>query len=373
VQWRHFGSLLIAGLLLGVGFCCAYHARLFAPGEEDSVPLQVLLGFGEMIYPWRWTAPVLLLCLALWVRVRRIGANLRRWHLATVLLLFTVFSSSSCLLLKLNMDSQASVLSVSRNFYGVLVVSELHRDEPSERSLVLRHGRITHGMQFTDPFFVDMPTTYYSERSGIGLLLRSLSDKGPMRVGVVGLGAGTLATYGLKGDSYRFYEINPEVLRLARERFTYLKRSKASISISLGDARLSLEREAPQAYDVLVLDAFSSDAIPVHLLTREAFALYLQHLAPGGVIAVHISNRFMDLKPVILKLKEHYKLQALRVNRSTDPQKRWDFGSDWILLSPVQTNLHEGEWSKKFVDIPNFKPDMPLWTDDYASLWPLLR
>src|SRR5207248_4401523 len=160
-------------------------------------------------------------------------------------------------------------------------------------------GTIVHGKQFLDPDRRGLPTSYYGPRSGIGLALLDARAHGPLRVGVVGPGAGTLAAYGRAGDVFRFYDINSGVVELARSEFTFLKDSPAKVEVALGDARLSLERERPQNFDVLALDAFSSDAIPVHLLTVEAFKTYLRHLKPGGVLAVHISNRYLDLVPVV--------------------------------------------------------------------------
>src|SRR5262249_51887740 len=137
------------------------------------------------------------------------------------------------------------------------------------------------------------------EHSGVGRAIRQVQQSGPARVGVIGLGTGTLAVYGRAGDYFRFYEINPLVLRLARTQFTFLNDCKARLDAALGDARLSLEREAPENFDVLAVDAFSSDAIPVHLLTREAFELYFRHLKSSGVLAVHVSNKHLDLPPVV--------------------------------------------------------------------------
>ena len=157
------------------------------------------------------------------------------------------------------------------------------------------HGTILHGNQYLDRSFAAQPTTYYTNTSGIGRLLEVLHPRAePLKVGVIGLGTGTLATYGAKGDIYRFYDINPAVIAVAQRDFTYLSDSDATIETALGDARLSLEREPPQKFDVLAIDAFSSDAIPVHLITAEALAIYRKHMKPGGVIAFHVTNRFLE-------------------------------------------------------------------------------
>ena len=196
------------------------------------------------------------------------------------------------------------VLRASRGFYGVLRVVREEPGQPDEYVKLL-HGQITHGLQLSAPSRRAELTTYYGPSSGAGLAIRRHPKRlagRPMRVGVIGLGVGTLAAWSRPGDVFRFYEIDPEVARLSegsRPVFTYLRDARGEVSVSLGDGRLVLEREAPQAFDVLVVDAFSSDAIPTHLLTREAFGVYLRHLAEGGVLAVHVTNRYVDLKPVV--------------------------------------------------------------------------
>ena len=187
--------------------------------------------------------------------------------------------------------SDAVVL--ARNFYGALRINDTGKTADQDATRQLTHGTINHGEQFLDPKRRREPTTYYGPASGIGMVLRDLSGGGPIKVGVIGLGTGTIAAYGRAGDTYRYYEINPLVIQIARRYFTYLSDTKAKVEIALGDARLSLEREQPQNFDVLAVDAFSSDSIPVHLLTREAFALYLRHLKPDG------NPRHSCLKPVL--------------------------------------------------------------------------
>ena len=197
----------------------------------------------------------------------------------------------------------------ARNFYGALRVVDTSvatesganpaASAANARVRELFNGTIKHGVQFLEPARRREPTSYYAPDSGVGLALRTLGAKGPLRVGVIGLGAGTLAAYGRAGDHYTFYEINPLVVQIANQQFTFLRDSPAQIDIELGDARLSLERELPQNFDVLAVDAFSGDSIPVHLLTREAFALYFRNLKPDGVLCVHISNRYLNLQPVV--------------------------------------------------------------------------
>lgn len=263
-------------------------------------------------------------------------------------------------------------LVASRNFYGVLHVKESDSSDPAEQGRFMIHGRITHGFQFRDPARRMVPTLYFTEDSGVGITLRNYPRQGPMRVGVIGLGAGTLAVYGRPGDTYRFYEINPEVERLAREYFTFLNDSRADVQVVIGDARLSMEREPPQQFDVLVLDAFSGDAIPAHLLTKEAFDVYRRHLRPQGVIAVHISNRYLDLYPVVRRAAEysHMPLLCFLVDRDIS---RHRFASQWCVMS----NNHQ------FMDNPQVRSAargqlgtyamIPLWTDQYNNLFRVLK
>jgi SAM-dependent methyltransferase len=256
-----------------------------------------------------------------------------------------------------------------RNFYGVLKVRD--SGEGPEAMRILSHGTIIHGKQFIDADRRDWPTTYYSRNSGIGLAILDAGRQGPLRVGVVGLGAGTLATYGRPGDVYRFYDINPQVVALAHSEFSYLKDSHARVEMALGDARLSLEREQKQNFDILALDAFSSDAIPVHLLTREAFDAYLRHLKPGGVLAVHISNRYLDLAPVVLQAARHHALEA-RLVTNEDDNDAGVYTSSWVLLS-ASPAVFEREPLTEVAEEIEVKRQVSLWTDDYSNLYRILK
>lgn len=271
-------------------------------------------------------------------------------------------------------SSGGTIVESARNFYGVFAVREYGAGKPDSRYLLLEHGRITHGLQFTGPAMADQPTTYYMERSGINIALRNLPRQTNRHVGIVGLGTGTLASLGREGDRFRFYEINPEVCRIATNMFTCLSLGKAKSDIVLGDARLSLEREPDQGFDALVLDAFSSDAIPTHLLTKEAFEIYLRHIRADGIIAVHISNRFLNLRPVLANIASHFKFHsATIITEEEEDLEWWDYESTWVLLT-----RHE-----PFVKLPAIRsaasepesnmPHIPLWTDDWASLLPIIE
>ena len=267
-------------------------------------------------------------------------------------------------------EPRQSVIVRTRNFYGVLSVAQLFPDSPDEQ-LQLRHGRILHGTQFTAPNKRRLATGYYTESSGAGIALRHFPRQQQRRIGLVGLGAGTLALYTRKGDKMRIYEINPEIRRLAESYFTYLKDSPAEISIVMGDARLAMERDPPQEFDILLLDAFLGDAIPVHLLTKEAFETYLRHLKPDGVIAVLIDTHHLNFEPVIRRLAAHYDLESIRID--SPPETDEEQGTSWMLLSR----------DEEFFNLPplagaaspnHLKYDrVRLWTDDYTSLLPLLE
>jgi len=233
------------------------------------------------------------------------------------------------------------------------------------------HGGIIHGTQWREDDRRRWPTTYYCETSGVGRALASLPTDRGRRVGVVGLGTGTLVTYGRPGDVYRVYEINPTVLRLAETEFTYLQDSRAEVAVILGDARRRLEGEPPQRFDVIAVDAFSGDSIPAHLLTEEALALYLRHLAPGGVVALHVSNRFVDFDPVLAAGARAIGRPA--INALDDGNlDRQCYHSQWIMIpaepdGPMDALLME--LGKPLEPSPGFRS----WTDDRWSLYPVLQ
>lgn len=260
---------------------------------------------------------------------------------------------------------------VTRNFYGELRVKQYYGiyDWDGYRSLV--HGAINHGEQYTHPARRREVATYYCEDTGLGLVMGARLIGSIERVGVVGLGTGTVAGYSRMGDLYRFYEINPAVKKIAENDFWYLHNAEGAIEVVMGDARLSLEREAPQNYDLLVVDAFSSDSIPVHLLTKEAIALYFRHLKPEGVLAVHISNRFIDLKPVLERAAQALGKRALLVETEDDEEGRC-FGTSWVLLAHGGQLLDRAEFRKAGTALAQ-APWLRVWTDDYSNLFKVLK
>ena len=239
----------------------------------------------------------------------------------------------------------------------------------------LLHGVILHGEQFTQPPHRDEAGTYYAPSSGIGLAIEAKQQQGPVRLGVIGLGVGTLTRYGRAGDTVRVYELDADVLALARSHFGYVPGAQATLEFEIGDARLSLERELaqgrPQRYDVLAVDAFSSDSIPVHLITREAVALYAAHLAPGGVIAIHISNRFLDLKPVLGNIGAALGLTVRHVADSP-PEDSIASSTDWVLLAR-DPRAFELKGLAERAEPLTPAPQMSLWTDQFNNLIDVLK
>lgn len=285
--------------------------------------------------------------------------------LMTIVSLLAVFAVVSAQVVSLDLDSKIII----RNFYGTLKVREWFEDDPDHFGRAMYHGSILHGYQYMTADKENVPTTYYSEQSGVGRAIIDKRGATPLKIGVVGLGVGTIAAYGQTGDTMRFYEINPLVIDLAKDPFTFLSKSPAQIEVVSGDARLSLERESTQQFDVLVLDAFSGDSIPVHLLTREAMEIYLKHMKPDGVIAIHVSNRYVNLAPVVDRLAAANGLQQWMITQNE--MKYLELAvSEWILLAP-STQAFEG--LEAFGVAPRSWPDFVAWTDDYNNLFELLQ
>jgi spermidine synthase len=254
----------------------------------------------------------------------------------------------------------------------VLTIYDNDKGDPDNEHRVLLHGRITHGLQFLDPVQSEWATSYFGQETGVGVAIRSLPEA-PRRIGIVGLGAGTLATYGRKGDYFRFYEINPQVKQIAQSDFTYLSNSAAKVEIAMGDARLSMEKEPAQDFDLLVLDAFSSDSIPVHLLTRESFELYQRHVKTNGVLAVHISNHYLDLEPVVLNLAKHFGYRFVKCDYEEREDAWWVYASTWMLLSRDEAFLKKPLITEAAASVKTNRTKVPLWTDDFASLFQILQ
>ena len=308
-----------------------------------------------------------------------------RWQTPWLIVVGLVIALIASLGVTAHDQAKTATLTV-RNFYGVLRVvdekvpnvmllqgasTQPLDDDPRYRKLM--NGTIDHGLQFLAPNRRKLPTTYFGPSSGVGIALRAAgAERSPLRVGVIGLGAGTLAAYGRAGDHYTFYEINPLVVKIAHTEFTFLQDSAATIDIVMGDARLSLERQPLQQFDVLAVDAFSGDSIPMHLLTLQAFELYFRQLAPSGVLAMHVSNRFLNLEPVVAAAATALDREAVIVNHGSGTNLSGTYASTWILVGSRTGFLGQAEIEKagKTLTAP---PQRDLWTDDYSSIFRVLR
>jgi len=258
-----------------------------------------------------------------------------------------------------------------RNFYSVLKTRETEEPTPF-RSLV--HGGIMHGGQLMSPQYRLRPSSYFGTSSGYGRMFASLPDT-PRRVGVIGLGAGSIIAYARKGDTFRFYEINPQVVDVANREFTFMQDTPAKIEVVLGDGRLSLEREPSQQFDVLAMDAFSGDSIPMHLLTRQAMEIYLRHLKPGGVLAFQATNRFINIAPIVASLAAEFGLAAVLVTdfpENEEGPNYWTASTDQVLVTTNRKLLEADPIRSVATEIP-VPPGFRVWTDDFNNLLRVLK
>ncbi len=361
------------GLFVIVMFC---HGELVQrkPGSQYLTRFYLMVSLGGAVggLLFGLVAPLvfktymefpLLLCLVAFIAMVLANTNLQKGA--------AIVSAIACMtgLYLHNQRLSDDTIEMSRNFYGTLRVKTNGLDGDKQTAWRLMHGVILHGEQYRYSGYKNLATTYYGESSGVGQAIAGLRKQG-MKVGLVGMGVGTLAAYGRQGDLYRFYELNPEVLAVANRHFTYLKDSNAKVTTVLGDARLSMEREAPNGFDVLAVDAFSSDSIPVHLITRQAMQLYKKHLAQGGVVAFHISNRYLDLTPIVKQLADDVGMTALRI--VDDPESgSYLYRSDWILVTS-NDNFIEA-LKKNGAQTIEQKSGLTPWTDDYNNLLQILK
>jgi hypothetical protein len=350
--------------------------RLYAAGLEATsakvtpLPPELLFAF------WVGMAAVLFV-LALERRSAAVSRRTWGWLVCVPVFAATLFFLGRDLWSQVEV-ARRSVKAAARNFYGVLRVTEYGAEYPDKHQYVLMHGRINHGCQLRSEEGRRRAISYFGEETGIGLTLLNhpRRDEG-LRVGIVGLGVGTLAAYGRPGDVFRFYEINEEVKRVATspKLFTYLGDSAAQCEVVLGDGRLSLENELqrgePQHFDVLMLDAFSGDAVPVHLLTKEAFEMYLKHLRPDGVIVVQITNRYLDLDPVCAAMAEQLGLRKVLVESSGDDALETSATSQ-VLLTRSTAFVELAAIRSAASERRKAKPPI-LWTDDYSNLFRILK
>lgn len=389
-----FSIAVHLALLFVIAMIC--HGELYAlrpdPAHLTSFYLMVSIGGAlggiavNLIAPyvfdgfWEFqiglgAAWLLMLALML-VRPRPFTPGQTKWVVAVTAL--AAFSLVGVLYIQVQALRESSLL-LMRNFYGVVRVTENNAHDPQEQTYRMYHGTTLHGFQYADPAKRHLPTSYFTEGSGIALaLINHPVRPNPMRIGVLGLGVGVQAAYGQPGDVMRFYEINPDVITIAEGAyFSYLRDSQAEIQLALGDARLVLERELaagqPQNFDLLVMDAFSSVSIPAHLLTKEAFVLYLDHLTPDGIIAVNITNRHLNLTPVLWNVAEELNLYALYISQTPDEANRRASPNKWVLLSRDPATLSDPVFQSVAVPLSPAPPNLRLWTDDYSNLFQILK
>jgi hypothetical protein len=316
--------------------------------------------------------PALVLAFVPWAARRRLSDYPHWRRLACSWLSFGAVLLGLGLFLQSHKFTESKIL-LSRNFYGVLSLSEVYKHNPDLHCVAEHHGQTLHGLQFTHPIGATYPTAYFTTNSGIGLAVFAL-PKTPRRFGIIGLGVGTMAAYVRTNDYIHFYEINPEVQRLAESRFTYLSHCPGKMECTLGDGRLSLEREPSQQFDLLALDAFNGDAPPVHLLTLEAFEMYEQHLKTNGVIAVDISNKSLDLLPVLANVarERHFHIAVIDSNTSPD-HPFWMLTATWALLSRNEAVLNSPAIQQVARPPDPHIEHVRLWTDDFTSLFQILH
>jgi hypothetical protein len=361
-----FYLMVAAGGALGGVFVTLVAPFIFKTFAElnAGIWLSAAVALAALGYSLRYRAPE-----AGWARlIRRFPAWLR-W--TGISLAGAGLVGLGVLLAHFAVRGQEDIICTTRNFYGVLRVQEDEPYDPEKHSFTLLHGRIIHGVQYTGSLR-RTPVSYYGKETGLGLALDYYPRRDGIRVWVVGMGTATLAAYGQPGDLYHFFEINSSVVDLTMNKryFTYFTDSPAQCEVVLGDGRLSIEREPPdQRFDILVLDAFSGDAIPVHLLTREAFEIYLRHMNPGGIIAVDISNQNLNLEPVVVGLADRFDLQMISRETSTDAEGI-QFSTQWILLTNNEEFLATPEVQDSAEEI-TARPCY--WTDDFSNLFTIIR
>jgi SAM-dependent methyltransferase len=364
-------GVFIVGLFFACMFCHGELARL-RPGSRHLTVFYLMVSAGGVLggVLVGIVAPVTLpgyleLEIAL-VAIAGIAFVLNRdRHVVILGMLVAIFGGTVFALVVRVHHLTEDTVYIERNYYGVLRVkeNESQLEEGATRYRSLVHGAILHGEQYLSEKYRRSATTYYKTGSGIGRALLAFGGR-PIKVGVIGLGAGSLAVYADADDTYRFYDINPAVIQVAKTWFTYLADADGTMETVLGDARLSLEREPPQNFDVLAVDAFSGDSIPVHLITVEAFTEYLRHLKPQGVIAFHVSNRFLDLKPVLLAIAEKQGLEYAFIHETGEGGGTT---SDWVLLTRYKPFILRQDIVEKTEPVAP-QPDWRLWTDDYNNL-----
>jgi hypothetical protein len=345
--WITTPNLRIRSLLIGNTFLISTNFILVIDVAAFSTRLILigLLGFS-------------LLVIAYWLCSRRLLA---------VAGVAALICASLCMVLGLAYRDvlEKDTVDMKRNFFGTVRVKQ-YLDTKSRR---LYHGNIVHGEQFIDTPASAIPTTYFGESSGVGIAIAALRKhlSRPLRVGIIGLGTGTIAAYGIPSDYFRFYEINPDIIEIAKKDFSYLVNSQAKIDLVLGDARLQLEKEEGNHFDLLVVDAFSGDSIPVHLITNEAMNIYTRHIDSKGIIAFHTSNRYLNLPPIVAQIGTKHNMVAVAV--LDDPVEKYLRKSQYVLLSKNTSLINNLSKIDKIL----INSDIPIWTDSYNNIFKILK
>lgn len=367
--------LFCAGLFICCMFC---HGELAArkpePGYLTGFYLMISVGGAaggvlvSIVAPKTLTGPfelsIALNACALLLFAVNFRKNLLTDVVCAALIVVTLVSS----FVYITFFTESSRLLV-RDFYGNLKVDVFDAGKINERRTLV-HGTINHGIQFTDPAKRSGHYSYFSDASGIGMAINSLQP-GPRNIGVIGLGVGALASYAREGDTFRFYEIDPLVEMVARQEFTYLSDCRGKVDVLIGDGRLLLEKDSDQKYDLLAVDAFSSDSVPVHLLTIEALKLYFDRLKPDGILALQITNRHIRLAPVLEIARNELGKQALLISQASD-YKNFIYNTDWVLMTSGRDLLKIPKIRNAAIGLDS-KPGLRLWTDDYSNLIQILK
>lgn len=393
-------GIIIYGLLL-LSICMLCHGELYdlRPKSEhlDIYYLFIALGSGisaifvgliaPLFFKGIWETYIgfyLTFLLTIWVFIhyknsvfykylRRLAGSDKELYIVS-LIIYPVVIIATAIIFNILFESNPFTVKTWRNFYGVLSVKQ--KTSNNTPMISLQYGNVVHGIQLLGKLQQE-PTSYYTKKSGVVLaILNHPKYKKNINIGIIGLGTGTLAAYGKKGDTITFYEINPLVYEVAKTEFTYLKNSKAKINVIMGDGRLSLEKEIKRdqkRYDLLIIDAFSDDSIPLHLLTKESFAIYLKRITPDrGVLIIHTSNQYIDIKPVIVQAAKYYKLNyAFIFNKKS--HFPGSYASEWALLSYDKNFLEIPAIAQaKYADSQKYKK-ITLWSDNYSNLFQVLK
>ena len=365
----------------GPGYLTRFYLTISLGGALGGILVNLIAPY---VFKTFFELPLAFLCCALLCVVilysiiaqKRSPMRLGLFGLGTLLAIGTCFFLIRDALPEQDSEND-NVLHEARNFYGVLSVDRLDRNTP-EDVFAFYSGHIQHGRQYADPMKRHLPLTYYGQGSGCEIGIRYVQQKhAQCHIGAIGLGVGTVAAYARTEDRFRFYEINPQVIEVAKNTqwFHYLSDCRGKVDTVLGDARLQLERELKSAenqqFDLLILDAFSGDAVPTHLLTDEAIGIYSEHLKPDGLLVIHITNTHLDLFPVTEQLAQKHGYGYRRMYRKeTDTLSR----NYYILLSKDPQFLEQV--ADEIEDLPEYlkRPrSVPLWTDEYTNLTRLLR